>query len=153
MSLSVGKKAPSFSGTDQNGNTKTLQDYSGKKLALYFYPQDDTPSCTNQACNLRDNYAGLLKQGISVIGVSPDPVQKHKKFEAKYGLPFPLIADEDLKIIKKYGVWGWKKFMGREYIGLIRTTFLIDEKGKIKAIIERPVTKNHAAQVLEGFSG
>ncbi len=152
MLLSAGKKAPAFTGTDQNGNTLSLKDFSGKKVALYFYPQDDTPSCTNQACNLRDNYSTLIQQGISVIGVSPDPVQKHKKFETKYGLPFPLIADENVKIAQKYGVWGPKKFMGREYIGLHRTTFLIDEKGKIKAIIDKPVTKNHAQQILDIWS-
>jgi peroxiredoxin Q/BCP len=151
MSLSVGKKAPAFSGVDQNGNTISLKDFKGKKVILYFYPKDDTPGCTAQACNLRDNHSELLKKGFAVIGVSVDSVKKHKKFEEKYELPFSLIADEDKKIVEAYGVWGEKKFMGKTYMGTTRTTFLIDEEGKIKAIIEKPDTKNHAAEVLEAW--
>ncbi len=127
MSFSIGKKAPAFSGIDQNGNTIALKDFKGKKVILYFYPKDDTPSCTAQACNLRDNYSELLKKGFVVISVSADSVKKHKKFEEKYGLPFSMIADEDRKIIDSYGVWGEKKFMGRTYDGIHRTTFIIDE--------------------------
>ena len=152
MELKEGKKAPAFTGIDQNGNTVSLKDFIGRKVILYFYPHDDTPSCTAQACNLRDNYADLLKQGFCVIGVSTDLVKKHKKFEQKYSLPFPLIADEDLKIVEKYGVWGEKKFMGRDFIGTHRTTFLIDENGKIKKIITRPNTKNHTQQVLDEWA-
>jgi peroxiredoxin Q/BCP len=151
MSLSVGKKAPAFTGVDQNGNSISLKDFKGKKVVLYFYPKDDTPGCTAQACNLRDNHSELLKQGFSVIGVSVDSVKKHKKFEEKYELPFSLIADEDKKIVEAYGVWGEKKFMGKTYMGTTRTTFLIDEDGKIKAIIEKPDTKNHAAEVLQAW--
>lgn len=152
IDLQEGKKAPAFTGVDQNGNKVSLKDYLGKKVILYFYPHDDTPSCTAQACNLRDNYSALLDKGFQVIGISTDPVKQHKKFEQKYSLPFPLIADEDLKIVKTYGVWGEKKFMGREFIGLHRTTFLIDAKGKIRKIITRPNTKNHTAQVLEAWA-
>ena len=151
MSLLVGKKAPAFTGVDQNGNSISLKDFKGKKVVLYFYPKDDTPGCTAQACNLRDNHSELLKKGFAVIGVSVDSVKKHKKFEEKYELPFSLIADEDKKIVEAYGVWGEKKFMGKTYMGTTRTTFLIDEDGKIKSIIEKPDTKNHAAEVLEAW--
>ncbi len=150
--LTEGKKAPAFKGTDQNGNAISLSDFKGKKVALYFYPQDDTPTCTVQACNLRDNYSTLIKNGFVVIGVSPDPVKKHKKFETKYSLPFPLVADEDQKIVKQYGVWGPKKFMGRDYTGLHRTTFLIGEDGKIKKIIDKPVSKNHSEEILKTWA-
>jgi thioredoxin-dependent peroxiredoxin len=151
MSLSIGQKAPAFKGIDQNGNTIALKDFKGKKIILYFYPKDDTPTCTVQACNLRDNYRELLLQDFVVIGVSMDPVKKHKKFEEKYGLPFSLIADEDRKIIDAYGVWGEKKFMGKDYLGIFRTTFLIDETGKIKAIIDKPQSKNHAQEILQAW--
>jgi thioredoxin-dependent peroxiredoxin len=151
MSLTPGQKAPAFSGVDQNGNTIALKDFKGKKIVLYFYPKDDTPGCTAQACNLRDNYTHLLNKGFVVVGVSTDSVKKHKKFEEKYELPFSLIADEDKKIVESYGVWGEKKFMGKTYLGITRTTFLIDEKGKIKAVIEKPDTKNHSAEVLEAW--
>ncbi|MFL9481832.1 thioredoxin-dependent thiol peroxidase [Chitinophagaceae bacterium LWZ2-11] len=149
--LKEGKKAPAFKGTDQNGNTIALKDFTGKKIILYFYPKDDTPGCTAQACNLRDNYDLLLKKGFQIIGISADTVAKHKKFEKKYELPFPLIADEDKKIIEAYGVWGEKKFMGRTFLGIHRTTFLIDETGKIKKIIEKPDTKNQTEQVLQAW--
>lgn len=151
MSLQEGKKAPAFSGVDQNGDKIALKDFKGKKVVLYFYPKDDTPGCTAQACNLRDNHTALLEKGFVVIGVSVDSVKKHKKFEEKYELPFSLIADEDKKIVEAYGVWGEKKFMGKTYMGITRTTFLIDEDGKIKSIIGKPDTKNHAAEVLEAW--
>lgn len=151
MSLKIGAKAPAFTGVDQNGKSISLKDFKGKKVVLYFYPKDDTPGCTAQACNLRDHHSELLNKGFVVIGVSVDSVKKHKKFEEKYSLPFSLIADEDHAIVKSYGVWGEKKFMGKTYMGTTRTTFLIDESGNIKAIIEKPDTKNHAAEVLEAW--
>ena len=147
--LAKGDKAPAFSGIDQNGNPVALQDFIGNKVVLYFYPKDDTPGCTAQACNLRDNYSDLLKKSFQVIGVSNDSVKKHKKFETKYQLPFPLIADEDKSIVNQYGVFGEKKFMGKTYMGITRTTFLINEKGYIHSVIAKPQTDNQTAQVLE----
>jgi peroxiredoxin Q/BCP len=132
--LKIGDKAPIFSGVDQNDQTISLNTYKGKKVVLYFYPKDDTPGCTAQACNLRDNHDSLIKAGIQVIGVSADSVKSHVKFTEKYHLPFPLIADEDKEIIQQYGVWGEKKFMGKVYDGIHRTTFLIDETGTIIVI-------------------
>jgi peroxiredoxin Q/BCP len=149
--LKEGKKAPAFSGVDQNGNKIALKDFLGKKVILYFYPHDDTPGCTAQACNLRDNNTELLSKGFQVIGISTDNVKSHKKFEQKYSLPFPLIADENQKIVEKYGVWGEKKFMGKTFIGTHRTTFLIDESGKIRKIITKPNTKNQSEQILEAW--
>ncbi len=149
--LKEGMQAPDFKGVDQNGNQISLSDYLGKKVVLYFYPKDDTPGCTAQACNLRDNYSELLKDGFQVIGVSTDSVKSHKKFEEKYKLPFPLIADEDKKIVDLYHVYGEKKFMGKTHMGTHRTTFLIDEQGKIKKIISKPDTKNQTQQVLEAW--
>jgi peroxiredoxin Q/BCP len=146
--LKEGMKAPAFKGVDQDGKAVSLADYKGKKVILYFYPKDDTPGCTAQACNLRDNYQLLLDKGYQVIGISTDNVKSHKKFEKKFNLPFPLIADDDKTIVEKYGVWGEKKFMGRTFAGTHRTTFLIDEQGKIKRIIEKPDTKNQTEQVL-----
>lgn len=142
-------KAPAFKSIDQNGNKLQLKDYKDKKLVLYFYPKDNTESCTNQACNIRDNYKELQKKGIEIVGVSPDNEQSHKKFETKFKLPFTLLIDEDTKIAEQYGVWGPKKFMGRKYIGLHRTTFLINEKGMIDKIITKPITKKHAQQILD----
>jgi len=150
--LQAGEKAPSFSGTDQNGNTIALKDFKGKKVILYFYPKDDTPGCTAQACNLRDNYQSLIAEGYQVIGVSKDSVKSHKKFETKYDLPFPLIADEDHIISDAYGIWGERKFMGRTFLGVHRTTFLINEKGNIHKIIEKPDTKNHTEEVLNAWN-
>lgn len=147
--LKVGDKAPDFSVTDQNGKVHTLADYSGKILAIYFYPKDMTPGCTAQACDLRDHETVLMKKNIQVIGVSADDEKRHAKFSEKYELPFPLLADTDLTMIKAYCVWGPKKFMGKEYEGIHRTTFIIDEKGIIKAIIEKVKTKEHAAQILD----
>jgi peroxiredoxin Q/BCP len=149
--LKEGSKAPQFKGVDQDGNVLSLADLKGKKVILYFYPRDNTPGCTAQACNLRDNYSLLLEKGFQVIGVSADTVKSHKKFETKFSLPFPLIADEDKKIVALYGVWGEKKFMGRTFEGIHRTTFLIDEAGKIKKIITRPHTQNHAEEVLQAW--
>ena len=150
--LTEGKKAPAFKGLDQNGEVISLADFKGKKLILYFYPKDDTPGCTAQACNLRDNHTDLLKKGFAVVGVSNDPVKTHKKFETKYDLPFPLIADEDQTIIDQYGVWGEKQLFGNNYMGIIRTTFLIDENGKIKKIINKPDTQNHTEEILDAWS-
>lgn len=148
ITLKEGDKAPAFSGTDQDGKKISLADYKGMKVALYFYPEDDTPTCTIQACNLRDNYSLLKKNGFEVIGVSPDDEKKHKKFEAKYSLPFTLIADPAHKIIDKYGVWGEKQLYGRNYMGLHRTTFVLDEKGIIRKIFLRPKNKAHAEEIV-----
>jgi peroxiredoxin Q/BCP len=146
--LKVGDKAPEFKGVDQNGNAVDLNQYAGKKVALYFYPKDDTPGCTAQACNLRDNFDVLKDKGIEVLGVSTDSVKSHAKFIDKFKLNFTLIADENKEIVEKFGVWGLKKFMGREYMGTNRTTFLIDEKGMIEGIISKPKTNAHAEEIL-----
>jgi thioredoxin-dependent peroxiredoxin len=151
MKLKPGNKAPAFAGLDQDGKPIALKDFKGKKLVIYFYPKDNTPTCTTQACNLRDNFAVLKKAGIQVVGVSTDGVKSHEKFARKFSLPFPLIADEERKMAEAYGVWGEKKFMGRIYDGLHRTTFLIDEKGIIKAIIEKPNSKDHSAEILAAW--
>lgn len=152
MHLKEGDKAPDFQGVDQNEKTISLSDYKGKKLILYFYPKDDTPGCTAEACNLRDNFSVLKKEGFELLGVSPDDPKKHKKFIDKYSLPFPLIADTEKEILNAYGVWGPKKFMGREYDGVHRTTFVIDEAGKIEKIITKVNTKAHAEQILDGMA-
>src|SRR5437762_560920 len=131
ITLKEGDKAPAFKGTDQDGNKVSLTDFKGKKVVLFFYPEDDTPTCTVEACNLRDNYKILEKKGLVILGVSPDDEEKHKKFQQKYHLPFTLLADPEKKIVDKYGVWGEKNLYGRKYMGLHRTTFLIDEKGII----------------------
>jgi peroxiredoxin Q/BCP len=146
--LKVGDKAPEFKGVDQNGNPVDLNHFTGKKVALYFYPKDDTPGCTAQACNLRDNFDVLKEKGIEVLGVSTDSVKSHAKFVDKFKLNFTLIADENKEIVEKFGVWGLKKFMGREYMGTSRTTFLIDEKGLIEGIISKPKTNAHAEEIL-----
>ena len=151
--LHEGDKAPIFTGKDQNGNSVALADYKGKKIVLYFYPEDDTPTCTIQACNLRDNYALLKKKGYIIIGVSPDTEKSHQKFEKKFNLPFTLVADTDHKIIDKYGVWGEKQLYGRNYMGLHRTTFLIDEKGVIRKIFLRPKNKQHAEEIIKFWEG
>jgi peroxiredoxin Q/BCP len=147
ITLKEGDKAPLFSGIDQNGELFKLSELKGKKVILYFYPQDDTPTCTVQACNLRDNYYMLTSKGFEVIGVSPDESPKHKKFEQKFNLPFRLIADTSHKIIDKYGVWGEKQLYGRKYMGLYRTTFVINEKGLIAKIFLRPRNKQHAEEI------
>lgn len=150
--LTEGTKAPAFSGKDQNGENVKLSDFKGQKVVLYFYPEDMTPTCTDQACNLRDNYAALKKAGFVVLGVSPDAVAKHKKFEAKYDLPFTLLADDKHAIIYKYGVWGEKQLYGRKYMGLHRTTFLIDEKGIIRKIFLKPRSKQHTEEILKAWA-
>lgn len=147
--LKEGDKAPAFSGKDQNGKKVSLADYKGKKLVLYFYPEDDTPTCTVQACNLRDNYALLKKKGFEVVGVSPNDEKSHKKFETKFTLPFTLIADADRKIIDTYGVWGEKQLFGNKFMGVHRTTFVIDEKGVIRKIFLRPKSQQHAEEIVE----
>lgn len=149
--LKTGDKAPHFEGTNQNGQTISMNDFDGQKIALYFYPKDDTPGCTKQACNLRDNYQDLKAKKYAVIGVSADSEKSHKKFEEKYDLPFPLIADTDKKIIQDYGVWGKKKFMGKSFDGINRSTFLIDEDRNIEKVIDKVKTKDHTAQILEDF--
>lgn len=149
--LTEGKKAPAFNSTDQNGNKVSLSQFKGKKVVLYFYPEDNTPTCTEQACNLRDNFSALKKAGIEVLGVSPDEVAKHKKFETKFNLPFTLLADPQHTIIDKYGVWGEKQMFGRKYMGLLRTTFLIDEQGIIKKIFLKPKSKQHTEEILNAW--
>ena len=146
--LKVGDKAPDFNTTDQNGEAIFLGDFAGSKLVIYFYPKDSTPGCTTQACNLRDNYETLLSKGYKVLGVSADSTKSHLKFIEKHELPFPLLMDEDKKIINDFGVWGEKKFMGKIYDGIHRNTFVIDEKGVIEEIIEKVKTKEHTAQIL-----
>lgn len=150
--LKIGDHAPNFSGIDQNDKITTLLDFKGKKLAIYFYPKDNTPGCTVQACNLRDNYEVIEKAGIKILGISADSIVSHQKFADKFSLPFPLIADEDRTIIDLFGVWGPKKFMGKEYDGIHRTTFLINENQQIVGIIEKPKTKDHATEILEIFN-
>lgn len=147
--LKPGDKAPEFAGVDQDGAPVSLKDHAGRKLVLYFYPKDDTPGCTAEACSLRDGHDALQRAGYAVLGVSPDKPAKHRKFIDKYALPFRLLADEDHAVAEAYGAWGRKKFMGREYDGILRSTFLIDEKGIIERVITDVRTKDHAAQVLE----
>ena len=147
----VGDQAPLFDGQTQGGDTIRLEDYRGRKVALYFYPKDDTPGCTKQACNLRDNYQSLLDAGIVVLGVSPDDVASHDKFAGKYELPFPLIADPERTILEAYGVWGQKNLYGRLFMGVKRTTFLIDEDGVIRHVFKRPKVTEHTAEILAAF--
>lgn len=147
--LQKGEIAPEFQGTDQNGNTINSLDYKGKKYVLFFYPKASTPGCTTEACDLRDNEMALKAKGYEIIGVSADSVKRQKNFATKYNLNYPLIADENKKIIEAFGVWGRKKFMGREFDGIFRTTFLVDEKGVIEQVIEKVKTKEHAKQILE----
>ncbi len=151
MELQAGDKAPDFKTKDQDGNAVSLKDYKGKKVALYFYPEDDTEVCTVQACNLRDNYAVLKEKGITILGVSPNDEKSHKKFETKYKLPFTLLVDEDLKLANKYGVWAEKVLYGHRHMGIVRSTFLINEDGKIHHIIKRALSKTHTQQILKGF--
>ena len=151
IQLTEGDKAPNFKSKDQNGKSLSLADFKGSKVVLYFYPEDDTPTCTIEACNLRDNYSLLKKEGIVVLGVSPDDEKKHKKFEQKFDLPFTLVADPAKKIIDKYGVWGEKNLYGRNYMGLHRTTFLIDEKGIIRKIFRKPRSKVHTQEILKAW--
>ena len=150
--LKVNNKAPNFAGLDQQGKTIQTADFAGKKYAVYFYPKDNTPGCTVQACNLRDNYDALSTAGISIIGVSMDTEVSHLKFISKFELPFPLIADTDKKVIEAFQVWGPKKFMGKDYDGIHRTTFVMDENNVIQGIISKPKTKEHASEILEIFN-
>jgi len=151
IKLAEGTKAPDFKGIDQNGNEIKLSDFTGKKLILYFYPKDNTSGCTAEACNLRDNYNELNKKGFAVIGVSPDSEKSHKGFAGKFSLPFPLIADTSKKILNDYGVWGEKKMYGRTYFGVMRTTFIIDEKGLIEKIITKVDTAGHTEQIFSMY--
>jgi peroxiredoxin Q/BCP len=147
--LKAGDKAPAFTAQDQQGNTVKLSNYKGKKVVIYFYPKDDTPGCTKEACNFRDNYSLLKKKGIEVIGISTDSVKSHGKFVEKYELPFNLVADEEKQIVETYGVWGEKKFMGKTYMGTNRVTFIINENGIIEHIITKVDNTNSTEQILE----
>jgi len=147
--LKIGDKAPDFSGLDQNGDIHKLADYKGKKLVVFFYPKASTPGCTSEACDLRDNYARFKEKNYALLGVSADSAKAQAKFIRKFDLPFPLLADEDKSVILAFGVWGSKKFMGREYDGIYRTTFVIDENGIIEEVISDVRTKAHAAQILK----
>lgn len=147
--LKTGDKAPNFLGLDQNGKKHELADYEGKKLVVFFYPKASTPGCTAEACDLRDNFNKFETQNYALLGVSADSASRQTKFIEKYDLPFPLLADEDKSVINAFGVWGPKKFMGKEYDGIHRTTFIIDEKGIIEEVIEKVKTKEHAAQILK----
>lgn len=152
IELKEGSKAPYFEGIDQNDKVVKLSDYKGKKVVLYFYPKDNTPGCTAEACNLRDNYTSLLERGFIVIGISPDDEKSHKKFSAKFSLPFPLIADTSKNILNEYGVWGEKKMYGKSYLGVIRTTFIIDENGIIEKIISKVNTSGHTEQIFDMYN-
>ena len=146
--LNIGDKAPEINAVDQNGNQITLDQYKGKKVVLYFYPKDMTPGCTAQSCNLSDNYKLLQKNGYDVIGVSCDSIKRHQKFIEKHSLPFNLISDEDQKVVNDYGVWQLKKFMGREYMGITRASYIIDEDGIIERVYEKVKTMSHAKDIL-----
>lgn len=149
MAAIAGKKAPAFKCNNQDGKLVSLKDFAGKKLVLYFYPKADTPGCTAESCNLTDNYKALKKAGYEVLGVSADEEKKQKKFKDKYKMPFDLLADTDNKVSIAYGVWAEKSMYGRKYMGIVRTTFIIDEKGKIVEVIEKVDTKAHAEQILK----
>jgi peroxiredoxin Q/BCP len=149
MTLQIGTPAPDFSANNQNGETLSLSHFTGKKLVLYFYPKDDTPGCTAEACSLRDNFHDLIAKGYAILGVSPDNETKHKKFIDKYNLPFDLLADTDNAVALAYGVWVEKSMYGRKYMGIARTTFIIDERGNVAEIIEKVDTKNHATQIIK----
>lgn len=148
--LKAGDKAPKFKAKDENGNTVSRSDFKGKKLILYFYPADNTPTCTVEACNLRDNFEALRKAGYEILGVSPDSAKKHQNFIKKHDLPFPLLVDEDHTIIKAYDVWGPKVTFGKAYDGLLRTTFIINKKGVIERVIDKVESKRHTEQILAG---
>jgi peroxiredoxin Q/BCP len=149
--IKAGNKAPQFTLADQNGQKVALKDFSGQKVAIYFYPKDDTPGCTKQACSIRDDYKKVTRAGIVILGISPDDERKHTRFIEKYDLPFTLLADPDKKALQKYGVWQEKSMYGRKYMGVVRTTFLIDEKGKVANVIEKPKVADHANEILDGF--
>lgn len=149
--LQEGDKAPAFKAKDQDGNVVSLADFKGKKVVLFVYPEDDTPTCTEEVCNLRDNFSLLKKKGFTVLGVSPDDVKSHKKFEQKFHLPFPLLADPERKIIEAYETWGEKQMFGRKYMGVFRHTFIIDEKGKLEKIFRKVHSKKHTQQILDVY--
>ncbi|WP_462279637.1 thioredoxin-dependent thiol peroxidase [Salinivirga cyanobacteriivorans] len=149
ITLKAGDKAPDFQAKNQDGEPITLNDFKGKKLILYFYPKDNTPGCTAEACNLNDNYSELTDKGFEVVGVSPDNIESHQKFIAKYNLSFHLVADPEKEVINKYGVWGEKNMYGKKSMGLLRTTFVIDEDGIIQHVFKRVKTKDHTNQILE----
>lgn len=151
MPISVGKQAPDFTLADENGKNHSLSDYRGKSVVLYFYPKDDTPGCTKQACGFRDDYSAYEQAGVKVFGVSPDSSKSHTKFINKYDLPFTLLADTDREVIKLYDVWGLKKNFGREYEGIIRTTYLIDEGGKIVKVLENVRAADHSAKIMSAL--
>ena len=151
MPISSGKSAPDFTLLDENGEERKLSDYRGNPIVLYFYPKDDTPGCTKEACNFRDDYSAYQKAGITILGVSPDSPKRHANFKAKYDLPFTLLADTDHKVCELYGVWGVKKSYGREYEGVFRTTFLINGEGKIIKVFENVKPADHSAEVLQAF--
>ncbi len=150
--LQEGAKAPDFNAVDEAGNPISLSQFQGRKVILFFYPKDDTPGCTAENCNLRDNYAALTAKGFAVIGVSPDSAKKHQGFKTKYKLPFPLIPDTEQEILKAYGAWGEKQMYGRTYEGVIRTTYVIDEEGNIEKVFTKVDTKNHTAQILQALN-
>ncbi|HMT78197.1 MAG TPA: thioredoxin-dependent thiol peroxidase [Saprospiraceae bacterium] len=149
LTLSIGDKAPDFNLLDQYGKNVSLSSFLGNELALFFYPKDNTPTCTTEVCNLRDYYADLKNEGIEVVGISPDSVKSHLNFATKHNLPYTLLSDENKNIAVKYGVWGEKQLYGRKYMGIIRTTFLIDAEGKIKLIFDKVISKDHANQILK----
>lgn len=151
-SLKVGDKAPEFEGVNQKGEKISLKDFVGKKLILYFYPKDNTPGCTAESCNLNDNYDAWIEKGYEVIGVSPDSQKSHQKFADKFGFRFNLIADTEKEILQAYGAWGLKKMYGKEYMGVLRTTFVIDEKGTIVEIFDKVKTKDHTQQIVEALN-
>ncbi len=153
MPLQAGVQAPDFTLQDENGTERSLSDYRGRPVVLYFYPKDDTPGCTTEACNFRDDYSAYENTGVTILGVSPDTPAKHTKFKAKYQLPFTLLADIDHKVADLYRVWGPKKFMGKEYEGVLRTTFLIDPQGKIAQVFENVKPADHSQEVLEALGG
>jgi peroxiredoxin Q/BCP len=150
--LKAGEKAPDFSGINQDRNEIKLSDFAGKKLILYFYPKDNTPGCTAESCNLNDNYNNWLEKGFEVVGVSPDSVESHQKFRDKFGLRFDLIADTEKEILQAYGAWGEKSMYGKKYMGVLRTTFIIDENGIIQEVFEKVKTKDHTNQILESIN-
>lgn len=152
MKLAEGDRAPAIDSVDQDGKKITLEEYRGKKIVLYFYPKDNTPGCTAESCDLRDNYAQFTEQGFEIIGVSADSEKSHQKFIARHQLPFRLIADTERKVMKDYGAWGEKKLYGKSFLGVIRKTFLIDEKGSIMKIIEKVKTKEHTKQIFNELS-
>lgn len=153
MPIQAGTPAPSFRLKDETGTVRNLSDFRGQTIVLYFYPKDDTPGCTKEACNFRDNYSAYEKAGVTILGVSPDSPASHAKFKEKFSLPFSLLADEDHALCEAYGVWGEKKFLGKEYMGVLRTTFVIDGDGKIVKVFENVKPSEHSAEVLAAVNG